>query len=254
MFPLRDNNPTLATPIATMLLIALNLASWVLLQGFGGEPVLTRSVCEYGLIPGELLGLVAPGTRVELGDQTYCVLGQGSWSAVFSSMFMHGSWFHILGNMWFLWVFGNNVEDVMGRVRYVVFYLLCGVAAAMAQVLASPHSIVPMVGASGAIGGVMGAYAITFPQARVETLIFLGFIVRTVSVPAIGMLGYWFILQLIGGLPSLAAESAGGVAFWAHVGGFVAGVVLTFVFRNPRLLAAQRAAAGGLRDSELFAG
>jgi membrane associated rhomboid family serine protease len=164
---------------------------------------------------------------------------------VLSSMFMHGSWFHILGNMWFLWVFGNNVEDIMGRVRYVLFYLLCGLAAAVAQILTSPHSLVPMVGASGAIGGVMGAYAATYPRARVETLVFLGFFVRTISVPALGMLGYWFVLQLLGGLPSLAQDSAGGVAFWAHVGGFLAGVILVYVFRDPDLVAAHRAAAGG---------
>jgi len=214
---------------------------------------LTRSVCEFGLMPGELLGLARIGTQVQLGDDTFCVVGHSSWAVVVSSMFMHGSWFHILGNMWFMWVFGNNVEDVMGRVRFVLFYLLCGAAAAMAQVMASPHSVVPMVGASGAIGGVMGSYAITYPRARVETLVFFGFFIRTISVPAVFMLGYWFVLQLVAGLPSLAAESAGGVAFWAHVGGFVAGVVLTFVFRNPELLAAQRALTGS-RDYEQLAG
>jgi membrane associated rhomboid family serine protease len=156
-------------------------------------------------------------------------------------MFMHGGWFHIVGNMWFLWIFGNNVEDIMGRARYVVFYLLCGLAAALTQVYTNTHSALPMVGASGAIGGVMGAYAVSYPRARVETLIIFGFYVRVIPVPAVWMLGYWFVLQLLGGLPALAGDDGGGVAFWAHVGGFVAGVVLLFVFRNGQLLAAHRA-------------
>jgi membrane associated rhomboid family serine protease len=240
MFPLGDDNPTLATPVATMAIILLNILAWVLLQGLGGEPSLSSSVCEYGLIPGELFGTVHEGARVQVGPDAWCVLGASSWTTVLSSMFMHGGWFHIIGNMWFLWVFGNNVEDIMGRGRYVAFYLLCGVAAALAQLMTNTHSAVPMVGASGAIGGVMGAYAVTYPRARVRTLIFLGFIVQTVSVPALGMLGYWFVLQLLGGLPALGDE-AGGVAFWAHVGGFLAGVVFVHLFRNAELLAAHRA-------------
>lgn len=242
MFPLRDDNPTLATPIATIVIILLNVLSWVFLQGLGGEPSLSRSVCEYGLVPGELLGGAPMGTRVQIGPDAWCVLGPSSWSTVLTSMFMHGSWFHIVGNLWFLWVFGNNVEDVMGRGRFVVFYLLCGLAAAAAQMATNTHSAVPMVGASGAIGGVMGAYAVTYPKARVQTLLFLGFFVQTVSIPAVGMLGYWFVLQLLGGLPALGDE-AGGVAFWAHVGGFVAGIGLVQVFRRAELLAAHRALA-----------
>jgi membrane associated rhomboid family serine protease len=244
MFPLRDNNPTLATPIATIAVIVLNFLSWVFLQGLGSDPALTHSVCEYGLIPGELLGQVPPGTRVRLGEAAYCVLGDTSWTSVLSSMFMHGSWFHIIGNMWFLWVFGNNVEDVMGPLRFAIFYLLCGGSAALAQIAVDTGSPIPMVGASGAIGGIMGAYAVTYPRARIDTLIFFGFYVRTVSVPALGMLGYWFVIQLLGGLPALAGESGGGIAFWAHAGGFLAGVALVFVFRDHRLLAAHREAFG----------
>jgi membrane associated rhomboid family serine protease len=242
MFPLRDDNPTLSTPVATFALILLNVLSWFALQGFGSEPALSHSLCAYGLIPGELFGLVPQGLRVQLGDDAYCVLGQSSWTTLLSSMFMHGSWFHIIGNMWFLWVFGNNVEDVMGPFRYAAFYLLCGLAAALAQAMANTHSALPMVGASGAIGGVMGAYAILYPRARIDTLVVFGFFVRTISVPALWMLGYWFVLQLLGGLPSLAGAAEGGVAFWAHVGGFLAGVVLVFVFRSPERLAAHRAA------------
>jgi membrane associated rhomboid family serine protease len=150
-------------------------------------------------------------------------------------MFMHGGWMHLIGNMWFLWIFGNNVEDSMGHTRFVIFYLLCGFAAAAAQAVTDPDSIIPMVGASGAIGGVMGAYVLLYPRVNVHMLIFLGFYVTTIAVPAVFMLGYWFVLQLVSGAASIGAEG-GGVAFWAHVGGFVAGAVLVLVFRDPRLL------------------
>jgi membrane associated rhomboid family serine protease len=253
MIPLRDDNPTLAMSIATMALILVNIIFWVFLQHAGGEPFLSFSICEYGLIPGELSGAVPPGTRVDLGGDAACVLGPTSWLTVLSSMFMHGGWFHIIGNMWFLWIFGNNVEDIMGRARYVAFYLLCGLAAALTQVYTNTHSALPMVGASGAIGGVMGAYAVSYPRARVETLIIFGFYVRVVSVPAFWMLGYWFVLQLLGGLPALAGDDGGGIAFWAHVGGFVAGVVLLFVFRNPQLLAAHRALTQTRESSQQLA-
>jgi membrane associated rhomboid family serine protease len=151
-------------------------------------------------------------------------------------MFMHGGWFHIVGNMWFLWIFGNNVEDAMGSVRFVFFYVVCGAAAAALQVFADPSSAIPMVGASGAIGGVMGAYVVLYPRVRVHMLIFLGFIVTTIAVPAILMLGYWILVQFIQGVGSVGGQG-GGVAFWAHVGGFVAGAALIFLFRNPELLA-----------------
>jgi membrane associated rhomboid family serine protease len=165
-----------------------------------------------------------------------CVLGDTrSWFAPLTSMFMHGGWFHLLGNMWFLWIFGNNVEDSMGHLRFVLFYLLCGLAAAALQTFADTSSIVPMVGASGAIGGVMGAYVLLYPRVQVHMLLILGFYITTIAVPAIFMLGYWFVVQLVSGYFSIGAEG-GGVAFWAHVGGFVAGALLVLVFRNPRLL------------------
>ena len=144
-------------------------------------------------------------------------------------MFLHGGWFHLLGNLWFLWVFGDNIEDVMGPIRFAFFYLLCGLAAAFAQIITDPASDVPMVGASGAIGGVMGGYALLYPRAKVQTLIVLGFYITTVGVPAFLMLGYWFLLQVLGGLPALGAQG-GGVAFWAHIGGFLAGLVLVRPF------------------------
>jgi membrane associated rhomboid family serine protease len=154
-------------------------------------------------------------------------------------MFLHGGWFHLVGNLWFLWVFGDNVEDAMGVLRFTVFYVLCGLAAFLAQAAAGPSSAIPMVGASGAIGGVMGAYARLYPRAPVHLLIvFFVWVDRTV-VPAFLMLGYWFLIQVLGGIPALASE-AGGVAFWAHVGGFLAGVVLVPVFAKPERVAAHR--------------
>lgn len=243
MLPIRDENPTVRLPLATYALIALNVVVWVLFEGMGAEPRLTQSVCALGLIPGEFLSAwtgLGPGTA---GVGPVCPLGPGANPlAPVTSMFTHGSWLHLIGNMWFLHIFGNNVEDVMGRVRFVVFYLLAGVVAAAAQVAAAPGSLIPMVGASGAIGGVMGAYVVLFPRAGVRTFVFLGFWARMVVLPAYVMLGYWFLLQLLSG--SLGGGTGGGVAFWAHVGGFVAGLVLTPLFRNPRLVAAHAAVAG----------
>jgi membrane associated rhomboid family serine protease len=151
-------------------------------------------------------------------------------------MFLHGSWMHLLGNMWFLWIFGNNVEDAMGRVRFVVFYLLTGIAAALAQVVLNPASTVPMVGASGAISGVMGGYILLYPRVRVFVMVPLGFFLTSMAWPAWAMLGYWLLLQLVSGLTVLGQEG-GGVAFWAHFGGFVAGVVLVKLFVRPEYLA-----------------
>lgn len=243
MFPYKDDNPTLATPIATFLLIGINIAMWVLVQGMGTEPILSRSVCELGLIPGEYLGRIPEGYILPLSRTTSCVLGEErNWYTPLTSMFLHGSWFHLIGNMWFLWVFGNNVEDSTGRFRYVVFYLLCGLAAAAAQTFLNPASPLPMVGASGAIGGVMGAYVVLYPRVRVHMLIFLGFFITTIAVPAFLMLGYWFLLQLLGGSAALGDEK-GGVAFWAHVGGFLAGAILIQVFKNSVLVAEHRARA-----------
>ncbi len=236
MIPVRDDNPHFLTPIATIGIIVLNVLAWVFVQGMGAEPALMGSICELGLIPADLLDAIPAGTGGALGERTICAPGGGTaWPTVFTSMFLHGGWFHIVGNMWFLWIFGNNVEDSMGHVRFVVFYLLCGLAAAGAQIAANPQSYVPMVGASGAIGGVMGAYIVLYPRVHVHMLVFLGFYVTTFAVPAVAMLGYWIVVQLIGGFGSLG-RAGGGVAFWAHVGGFAAGALLVFVFRNPDLL------------------
>lgn len=244
MIPLRDENPTLDTSAVTLLLIAANVATWVLLQGFGTDPALSSSVCSLGAIPGELLTRLPEGTAVEMGSGLSCVLAADpNWITPLSSMFMHGGWFHLLGNLWFLYIFGDNVEDVMGRLRFLVFYLLCGLLAVAAQIASDPGSALPIVGASGAIGGVMGAYAVLYPRAQVHMLIFLGFFVTHIEVPALLMLLYWLIWQVVGALPALQG-AAGGVAFWAHVGGFTAGLVLVGVFRDAERLARHRAHVG----------
>ncbi len=242
MFPLGDDNPTLQLPYVTFAIIAANVAAWVFLQGFGVDPTLAQSVCSLGAIPGELLGIIPAGTRVPIGPESACIIsGQPNWTTTVSSMFMHGGWMHIIGNMWFLFVFGDNVEDSMGPLRFSLFYVLCGLAAVAAQVFSNPASSVPMVGASGAIGGVMGAYAVLYPKARVQTLLVLGFFVSRIAVPAIFMLGYWFVIQVVSSLP--AADGEGGVAFWAHIGGFLAGVALIYLFRDPVRVAAHKAAS-----------
>jgi membrane associated rhomboid family serine protease len=241
MFPLRDENPTVRFPIIVVVIIGMNALVWLAVQGLGSQQMLAQSLCLYALIPGDLLGSIASGTQFALGSGLVCQLdGNGNPASLVTSMFMHGGWFHIIGNMWFLWVFGDNVEDIMGPVRFVFFYLLCGLAAAAAQIATDPDSIVPMVGASGAIGGVMGAYALLYPRARVHTLIFLGFFITTISVPAVYMLGYWFLIQVVSGVPALNS-SGGGVAFWAHIGGFLAGVVFIHVFKRNDYMAAHQA-------------
>ena len=236
MFPIRDDNPQLLTPVATFVIVALNAVAWIFVQGLGSEPALMGSVCRFGLIPGELLQLAPAGTRLPIGEGSVCVLSDsGTWHTAITSMFMHGGWMHILGNMWFLWIFGGNVEDAMGSTRFVIFYVLCGLAAAAFQVAADPASTIPMVGASGAIGGVMGAYILLYPRVHVHMLIILVIYVTTIAVPAYLMLGYWFLVQVLSGVANYGA-GGGGVAFWAHVGGFVAGGSLIFLFRNKALL------------------
>lgn len=242
MFPIRDDNPTFRTPVVTWLLIGVNVLVWIVVEGAGTEPRLLKAVCELGMIPGEFLRNIPAGTEVPAGPGASCVIGSGTtWYTPVTSMFLHGGWLHLLGNMWFLHIFGNNVEDSMGRLRYLAFYLLCGVAASLTQAVLSPHSGIPMVGASGAIGGVMGAYVVLYPRVQIHMLIFLFVLVTRIVVPAFWMLGYWFLLQLVGGWGSWGADT-GGTAFWAHVGGFVAGLLLVIPFRKPELVAEHRAA------------
>jgi membrane associated rhomboid family serine protease len=225
VIPLKDENPTEITPYATFLFLALNIGAWVLIQGAGSMNALEASAFTFGALPCEITGA--------------CEVQGLGWSAVLTSMFMHGGWGHLLGNMVFLWVFGNNIEDSMGHLRFVAFYLLCGIAAALAHVFLSPASEIPTVGASGAISGVMGAYILLYPKVRVHTWIPPMFFV---AIPAFVLLGYWFFLQLASGLVTLGPDVAdvGGVAVWAHVGGFIAGLVLIKLFERPPLTSAKR--------------
>jgi membrane associated rhomboid family serine protease len=247
MFPISDNLPTLRRPIVTWLVLAGMWATWLLIEQGGMNPVaLIAAVCNYGLVPGELTGRAPLGLAVPVGEGLACVVDNDpiNWLTPITSMFLHGSWPHIIGNSLFLWVFGNNVEDSMGHGRYALFYLLTGLAASAAHIFVTPGSPIPTVGASGAISGVLGAYLILYPRARVNMLFILFFIfVR--PIPAFIVLLYWFAIQVITGLPELTSvrsEVSGGVAVWAHVGGFVAGVVLVKLFADPRLVAAHQAA------------
>jgi membrane associated rhomboid family serine protease len=236
MIPLRDDNPTELFPILTILVIASCIGVWSYVQGAGlSQEALMGSICAFGAIPAEITGQVTPGAD----GAGPCNLGGLQWEALFTSMFLHGGWMHLIGNLWFLWIFGNNVEDSMGHFRFLVFYFLTGLAAATSHVLVDPGSAVPMVGASGAISGVMGAYLVLYPRARVDTLFWLLIFIRVVPLPAWVILGYWIVLQLAGSTVH-AAAGGGGVAYAAHVGGFVAGMLLVFPFRNQKLVTAKR--------------
>ena len=241
MFPLSDENPTVRTPITTYVLIAVIVAVWVLAQGAGlDQEALAASVCNLGMVPGEISRQAPLGTAVPLGPGMVCVVDDlpiNVWTPI-TSMFLHGGWGHLLGNLLFFWVFGNNVEDSMGRVRFLVFYLLCGLIAAGSHIVLDPTSPIPTVGASGAISGVLGAYLILYPRVRVRMLFWFLLFIRVIRVPAWAVLLWWFFWQVVAGLPQLMTvnrEVSGGVAVWAHIGGFVAGVVLVKLFVNEEL-------------------
>ncbi|MDP1890921.1 MAG: rhomboid family intramembrane serine protease [Gemmatimonadaceae bacterium] len=242
MIPIGDDNPTIRVPVVTIFLIVAMFAVWVLVQGAGAdEGLLAASVCNLGMVPGELTGLAPLGSGVPIGRDLACVIDNQRINLLTPvlSMFLHGGWMHIIGNAMFLWVFGNNIEDVVGRRRFLAFYLICGLAAAAAHVAVDPRSPVPTVGASGAVSGVMGAYLVLFPKVRVRMLFFFVIILKVIPLPAWLVLLYWFGLQLLSGIPELLSpnpEIAGGVAVWAHVGGFVAGVLLVRAFVSPKLL------------------
>ncbi len=228
MIPYKDENPTHHIPWVTYGIIVLNVLSWFVLQGMGTAPALAESVCRYGAIPGALLG-----DPLGLGaSEGYCPPVSQGWFEVVSSMFMHGGWLHLIGNMWFLWIFADNIEDALRPFRFIVFYVLGGVAAVAAQVAADPDSMIPMVGASGAIGGIMGAYARLYPRVSVHIAIILGFFVLRRTIPALWMLGIWLALQAVSAFATIQTGQQGGVAFWAHIGGFVAGFLLIRVFHG----------------------
>jgi membrane associated rhomboid family serine protease len=228
MIPLKDDLPTRSTPAVTVLLMALNVLVFLyqasLEIGDRGEGAVAAQAFarEFGLVPCRLTGSCLMGT--DWPSPAFTVL---------SSMFLHGSFFHIAGNMLYLWIFGNNVEDRLGHGRFILFYLVSGVAAAATQTLVEPDARIPMIGASGAISGVLGAYLLLFPHANVLTLVIFGFFWRVVSIPAVLVLGFWMVVQVLNGLGSLGA--GGGVAWFAHIGGFLAGMGLVLVLRpRPR--------------------
>ena len=212
MIPLRDVIPSRTTPYITVTIIVLNAVAWFFELSMG-ERQLTEFLYFYGVVPAAF-----------------------SWPTLITSMFLHGSWSHVIGNMWYLWIFGDNVEDRLGHGRFIVFYLLCGMAAAIGQIVMDPSSELPTIGASGAIAGVMGAYFVLYPQSRVLTLIPWIFI-QIVEIPAIVLLGFWFLMQFLsaGAIAVTASTHGGGVAFAAHVAGFVVGMVGVFVFRKPQV-------------------
>jgi membrane associated rhomboid family serine protease len=237
VFPIGDEiSGRVRTPYVTYVLIAINVVIFVielLLPDTPANPALTEFIYRWGAIPAQ----------ISQGQDLYGLI---------SSMFLHGGWMHIIGNMVFLYVFGDNIEDAMGHVRYLIFYLLCGIVAGLAQVFIGPASTIPLIGASGAISGVLGAYIVLFPHGRIRTLIFLGYFVTVMLIPAWIMLGVWIALQFFNGFVSLSMRSGdvGGVAFWAHIGGFVAGALLVFLFKDQSAVDRQRAARAGGRAWE----
>jgi membrane associated rhomboid family serine protease len=252
MIPLKDNLPTLHPPIVTYLVVGLCAAAWLFVQGAGFDmEKLIVSVCNLGMVPGEITGEAPLGSGIPIAPGVACVVDDESINLFtpLTSMFLHGSWGHIIANMLFLWVFGNNVEDSMGHGRFAAFYLICGFAAAAAHVMLDPASPVPTVGASGAISGVMGAYLLLYPRARVSMLFIFFIIIRIIPVQAWLVLIWWFALQVLTGLPQLtrvSPEVSGGVAVWAHIGGFVAGLALIKLFAKRSRVEAHKHAHGSL--------
>lgn len=231
MLPFRDFNPARNFPLVTISLLVLNTLVFLytvsLAYGPGGEGALQQFYLRAAVIPYEIVtGRDLPPASLD-----------PVWVTVLTAMFLHGGWLHLAGNMLYLWIFGNNVEDIMGSFRFLLFYLICGVLAFGAHVLSAPYSKVPTLGASGAIAGVLGAYLVRFPRAQVDSCLFLFIFVTVVRLPAILVLAFWFVLQLFQGTLSLIGNQgeAGGVAVWAHVGGFIAGMALVNLFaRKPQ--------------------
>ena len=241
MFPLYDNNPTRHTPVITYALLAINVLAFLWANNLS-EPSRQVLVYRHGFVPARIgqLSQQRPifvpvnvavhdpfwGNRVEQRAIELAPVPGQVWMSLLTCMFLHGGWMHLLFNMWFLWLFGNNVEDRLGPLMYLVLYLGGGLIGSGVHWAIDPNSLAPVIGASGAIAAVLGAYAITWPWARVSTLVFLVVFVTVIEVPAIVVLGMWFVIQVFSGHESLNAATSGGVAWWAHVGGFLGGMVL----------------------------
>ncbi len=220
MIPLRDSNPTRRTPVVTfaIILVCFVVFAWELGLQATSEASLDAFVTAWGVVPAELLA--AWGAGQFFSQET---------ATLVTSQFLHGGWLHLLGNLLYLWIFGNNIEDRLGRVLFVLFYLGGGVIAGLTQTLIDPDSTIPLIGASGAIAATLGAYFVLFPGARITTLVFLGFFYQLIEVPAIVVLGFWFVLQLLDAVGSLGMEVGAGVAFFAHIGGFAAGALVAWL-------------------------
>jgi membrane associated rhomboid family serine protease len=228
VLPLRDARPPRRTPVVTAVLLALCslVFGWELIvMTAGGDRAINELIDRWGLVPADLVAALRAGNYASEAALN-----------LLTHMFLHGSWIHLLGNMLFLWIFAINVEDRLGRISFIAFYLVGGFAAAAGQVLVDQTSTVTMIGASGAISAVLGGYLVLFPRSRIQSLVFLGFFYELIAVPAVLVLGYWFVLQLIDGIASLGltAEASGGVALWAHIGGFAAGVAMALPMRYLR--------------------
>lgn len=246
MIPLGDENPKLHTPWMTWLIIGVTVAVWLLVQGAGSPAAVAASVCDLGMVPGEITHRAAVGLALPMAPGLYCVVDDQPIN-IFTpviSIFLHGGWGHLLGNMLFLWVFGDDIEDIMGPGRFLAFYLLCGVVAAAAHILVAPASPVPTVGASGAISGIMGAYLLLYPNVRVRMLFIFIVFVKVIPIPSWIVLVWWFFVQVLAGLPQLSSvrpDVSSGVAVWAHIGGFLAGIVLIRLFAHPDLIVRHKA-------------
>jgi len=229
LIPLRDDVPSRTVPFVNYALIAINGLAFFLELSMG--PGLERFIRQSAVVPARFTGA---DHSLQIAEVVTTTLDPSLGGTVLLSMFLHGGWAHFLGNMLYLWIFGDNVEDRMGHVKYAVFYLLCGWAASYAHIASSPVSTLPSIGASGAIAGVLGAYVTLYPHARVVTLIPLVFIIEIVQIPAVFFLGFWFVQQFLYGTLSLTQNTAqtGGVAWWAHIGGFAAGFALVWLFQN----------------------
>jgi|SRR5215831_15050501 len=222
MIPLRDENPSRTAPGITRALIALNCAFFIYELMLG--PNLTGFIETWGMVPARLSAdLAGHGEPITAPLLTFV-----------TSMFLHGGWMHLIGNMWFLWIFGDNIEDRLGHFGYLIFYLASGVVAASIQYFSAPHSRAPTIGASGAIAGVLGAYAVAFPGARVVTLVPFFPFFQVVALPALVVLGFWFVIQFFSGALSLGMRATGGVAWWAHIGGFAFGFIVMILFGRRR--------------------
>jgi rhomboid family protein len=232
MFPLKDTIPSRSFPAVNWLLIVVNVLVFIVVELPLGDRQLGQLFLTFGVVPRQCSApLLSQQASAALAAPAGLVFGCGV--PLFTSMFLHGGWLHLIGNMWALYIFGDNVEDRMGSGRYLVFYLLTGLIAGVTQVAIDPASQVPSIGASGAIAGVLGAYLLLYPRSRIITLIPIFIFPWFVELPAILYLGIWFGMQFLNGVASLGATAAGGVAFWAHVGGFVSGLLLVWLFARP---------------------